>query len=269
MKKATSIILAAAIAATCPHSFARSSQEDHGVKLSYADGRPITEGVESVNAVLRPLGTRLTVTELPASAAPLLKASETRALTATEHQQLLTQFQLNRGQLLEELRAAGREPAVNQGGFLSTSEADQAPYPMVYDMKSMTAGMRVAAQTKLGQLHVNTAEDGTPIDESMAIIAGGPWVWFFRLPDGVVAKLSIRPIEPGGPGWRLSYSGLHPHGAFLKAESGLIVAQAFGPKNFVMRYTDPGAEGAELLGKNPWINFSGKKPELKNDMEMN
>ncbi|WP_416776921.1 hypothetical protein ACNFJN_19055 [Xenorhabdus budapestensis] len=61
---------------------------------------------------------------------------------------------------------------------------------------------------------------------------------------------------------RLSYPGLGIHGGFLIAEQGLLVAYAHGPEIFVMRYVDPSVSHSELLGTNPWIDFSGDRPKL-------
>ena len=96
----------------------------------------------------------------------------------------------------------------------------------------------------------------------MTIVSGGPWTWFFLLPDDVVGKLTLGHVGLDGPGWRISYPGLGPHGGYLDAEYGLVVAYAHGPENFVMRYVEPSVMGAELLGTNPWIDLSGDTPKL-------
>lgn len=87
-----------------------------------------------------------------------------------------------------------------------------------------------------------------------------------QLPDGAVVKLSVPVVETGGPAWRLSYPGKRPHGAFLDAEHGLIVAYAHGPEKFVMRYEVPSAQGPEALATNPWIDFGGDAPRLLDDV---
>ncbi|MCM8529124.1 MAG: hypothetical protein NE327_21560, partial [Lentisphaeraceae bacterium] len=136
------------------------------------------------------------------------------------------------------------------------------PYPKVYDLRALSSETKFYLQEKFGKLHVNSSEDGTGIDEVMTIVSGGPWTWFFQLPNNVVAKVSLGDVAKTGKAWRLSYPGLVIHGGFFDAEHGLVVAHAHGPKNFVMRYEDPSIEGAELLGKNPWIDFSGTNPQL-------
>lgn len=85
---------------------------------------------------------------------------------------------------------------------------------------------------------------------------------FFVLPDNVVVKLTLGHVSLDGEAWRISYPGLVPHGGFLDAPYGLVVAYAHGPKNFVMRYEEPSVEGTEVLGTNSWIDFSGDVPKL-------
>jgi hypothetical protein len=251
-----------AVAAAAPGA-ASTHEGDGQLKLSYTDGRQATVGVDEVNQVLRSIGVRITRVSVPDDAAPIVVASTSRALTREESMRLLSLFQLDREQLLEEIRLAGRQPGAHRGGFLSTSEIGVAPYPKVYDLKALPPADLQFAQEKFGKLHVNSSEDGVGIDEVMTVVSGGPWTWFFRLPDGVVAKLSLGAVRIGGLAWRLSYPGLVPHGAFLDADHGLIVAHAHGPRNFVLRYEDPSIDGAELLGANPWIDFSGEAPKLR------
>ncbi|WP_198672826.1 hypothetical protein [Photorhabdus sp. CRCIA-P01] len=242
------------------NSFVTSTSEN--LVLSYLDERQPTVGIENVNKVLFSIGVRISTTPIPEEARPILKVSKTRALTEEESEKLISQFPLHRGELLEQIQLAGRQPEAHRGGFLSTSEVGIAPYPKVYDMKAISAEARKTVLEKFGKLHVNSAENGMGIDEVMTVVAGGPWTWFFRLPDGMMAKLSIGCVEAGDPAWRLSYPGLGMHAAFLDAEDGLIVAFAHGPKHFVMRYDEPSVDGAEMLGTNPWIDFSVDIPKL-------
>ena len=240
--------------------------QESGLRLSYSDGRPDTVGVENVNAVLRTVGVRVGTVSLPKEAVPILKVSHTRALNAEESKKLLSIFSLHRGQLLDEIAKAGREPAMPpafRGGYLSISEEGVAPYPKVYDLKSLSPEVSVFLQKKFGKLHVNSAESGLGIDEVMTIVSGGPWTWFFALKDDVVGKLTLGYVRLDGTGWRISYPGLVPHGGYLDAEYGLVVAHAHGPKKFVMRYEEPSIAGTETLGTNPWIDFSGETPKLK------
>lgn len=237
--------------------------EDATLTLSYSDGRADTVGVDKVNIALKTVGVRVSELPLPKAALPLLKTSKTRALNEEEAGKLLSVFSLHRGDLLEQIRLAGRKPESHRGGYLSTSEKDVPPYPKVYDMKALSPEVKTFLQVKFGKLHVNSSDSGQGIDEVMSIVSGGPWTWFFLLTDNVVGKLTLGHVGLDGMGWRISYPGLGLHGGYLDSEYGLVVAYAHGPKNFVMRYEEPSVAGAALLGKNPWIDFSGKNPILK------
>ncbi len=232
------------------------------IELAYSDGSPSTYGVRAINEVLSAVGVRVSTLSLPESAAHLFKASQRRALTSDEAKELISAFSLDRQGLLAEIQLAGRAPAAYHGGSLSTSEIGVSPYPKVYDMKSLSPEMTVYLQEKFGKLHVNSSEDGVGIDEVMTIVSGGPYTWFFVLPGNVVGKLTFGHVGKSGHAWRVSYPGLVPHGGFFDAEYGLVVAYAHGPDHFVMRYKNPGIQGAETLGKNPWIDFSKKSPHL-------
>ena len=244
------------------HSFAGEAKTTGELKLSYSDGAPATTGVKAVNAVLRPVGVRVSTEPLPEAALPILKTSRSRAINAQEASQLLSAFSLHRGQLLEQIEKAGRKPEAHRGGFLATSETGIPPYPKVYDMKALSLQVKTQLQVKFGKLHVNSSDNGVGIDEVMTIASGGPWTWFFSLPGDVVGKLTLGHVGLDGPAWRISYPGLGPHGGYLDAEYGLVVAYAHGPENFVMRYIEASVTGTNLLGTNPWIDFSGDRPKL-------
>lgn len=244
------------------HALASPTETEGKLTLSYSDGRLDTTGIENVNSVLSSIGVRVSTLSLPKEAKPILEASKTRALTSNESAKLISHFSLHRGQLLDQISKAGRTPAVHRGGFLSTSEVGVDPYPKVYDMKSMTPDVMAFLQDKFGRLHVNMADDGSGIDEVMTIVSGGPWTWFFLLPENVIGKLTLGHVGINGEAWRISYPGLVPHGGFLDPEYGLVVAYAHGPKNFVMSYEEPSVEGAALLGTNSWIDLTGKTPKL-------
>jgi hypothetical protein len=105
---------------------------------------------------------------------------------------------------------------------------------------------------------VNATDDGVGVDEVMTLVAGGPWTWYFLVDDQVVGELRMPRVEWGGKGWRLSYPGLTPHGGHFHAADGLVVAYITGPAEWQMRYQAPGLAGADMLGKNPWIEFSAR-----------
>ncbi|RQR54577.1 hypothetical protein DIE21_06960 [Burkholderia sp. Bp9140] len=233
------------------------------VKLQFSDGRPDVEGIESVNAILRPVGVRASTVAIPEAAKPILEASVDRAISEDEQSRLIALFNLHRGDLLEQIQLAGRTPEMRRGGFLGTREGDTAPYPKVYDMKALTSEMRTWVLNRYGRLHVNTAEDGIGIDEVMTVVSGGPFTWVFVLPDGVLARLTVFAIDPDGRAVRLSYPGLGMHAGYMDPPQGVIVAFAHGPERFVIRFEEPSVPRAELLNTNAWVDFSGDTPKLR------
>ncbi len=232
------------------------------IELAYSNGSPPTYGVKQINEVLKSVGVRVSTPALPETADHLFQASQHRALTTKEANELISIFSLDRQDLLKEIKKAGRTPAERDGGSLSTSEVGVPPYPKVYDMKSLSPEVTIYLQEKFGRLHVNYSEDGIGIDEVMTIVSGGPYTWFFVLPGNVVGKLTFGHVGKSGHAWRVSYPGMVPHGGFFDAPYGLVVAYAHGPEHFVMRYDAPNVQGAETLGENPWIDFSTTPPQL-------
>lgn len=233
------------------------------MKLQFSDGRPDVEGINSVNAVLRSVGVRASTIVIPDEAKTILEASSTRAITQEEQSQLVSIFYLNRAELLEQIELAGRTPEMPRGGYLATEEGGNAPYPKVYDMQSLTPEQRIWVLNYYGRLHVNTADSGLGIDEVMTVVAGGPFTWMFLLPDGVLARLTVLPISSDGPAVRLSYPGIGMHAGYMDPTHGLIVAFAHGPENFVIRFEDPSVPNADMLNTNPWVDFSGALPKLR------
>ncbi|WP_029066081.1 hypothetical protein [Labrenzia sp. DG1229] len=248
---------------------ATSSSFAQEVTLHYSDGRPETVGIEQINKVLRPIGVRASSVAIPEAAAPILKASLERGLTPEESTQLLSIFALTREQLLEQIDLAGRTPETRRGGYLATHEPDVDPYPKVYDNAQMTPDILTWVLGHFGKFHVNSSDDGHGNDEVMTVLSAGPWHWFWQLHDGTVVKLKID-IEDGGPGLRLSYPGLGPHAAWGNLENGIVVAYVHGPETFVVRYEETAVGGAgysDILGTNPWIDFSGDKPVLLDSIQ--
>ncbi|MBN3215478.1 hypothetical protein [Pectobacterium polaris] len=228
------------------------------VSLKFSDGRADIKGVENVNAVLNPIGINVTTIDIPEAAKPTLKASERRALTKDEHDLLIKQFYLDQEQLLEQAKLAGRTPAVKGGGVL-TEETGFGPYPKVYDMKALDEKTHKSVLEKYGRMHVNSADDGTDVDEVMTVVNGGPFRWGFTLKDGSIARFQVEKVSLNDKAVRVSYHGLGMHAGIMDAKQGLIVAFGHGPKEFTMRYK-ANVPHAQLLGTNPWIDFSGEMP---------
>lgn len=256
MKKLlTSVLLSVSLLASASHA---ESQNEEGALLKFSDGRADLNELTKINEVLMTVGVRLTRIEVPEGSLPLLEASLKAPLTEEEKSRVLEIFSLSREEVLEQARGAGREPVIVDGGSMTSGEVDVPPYPKVYDLKAMGPQDRLSARNKFGRLHVNATDEMLGVDEVMTLVAGGPWTWYFQLEDDLVVELQMDTVVPGEPGWRLSYPGLTPHGAYFHSEDGLCVAYVTGPKTWTMRYEAPGLTGADMLGKNPWIDFDAE-----------
>lgn len=240
----------------------REPNDGSRIALYYSDGSNPSIGVEEINRRLIEIGVRVSQVSIPEAARPILQKSKQHKLSADDHSELIRHFHLGRRELLQEIKLAGRTPAMPRGGYLQTSEVNVAPYPKVYDMKALDESVVSYLQSKFGRLHVNSSEAGVGIDEVMTIVSGGPYTWFFVLNHNVVGKLRLGKVAEGGKAWRISYPGLVPHGGYFDAEDGVVVAYAHGPEHFVMRYEDPSVEGFETLNDNPWIDFTNDQPRL-------
>ena len=234
------------------------------IELAFSDGRPTVYSIRAVNEVLSSVGVRVSPISPVPEAAPILAASRLAGLNADQYAKLLELYSLNRAALLDQIAKAGRKPETDGGGALSTQEEEIPPYPKVYDMLAMSHTDKLWALDKFSKLHVNSAANGVGVDELMSLVSGGPWTWFFLLPGSVTSKLMIGDIGPGAAGWRLSYPGLGPHGAFLNSDHGIVVAHVIGPKVWAMRYDDPDQKYSDMLGTNPWVDYSTNPPMLLN-----
>ncbi len=231
---------------------------DKGALLKFSDGRPGVTDITKINEILMSVGVRLEQIDVPKEAIPLLRASMTAPLSAEEKERVLKIFYLSREEVLKQVRLAGRQPVLADGGSMTSGEVGVAPYPKVYDLKSMGPDDRLGARNKFGRLHINSTDDMTGVDEVMTLPVGGPWTWYFQLTKGVTVELQMAKVMPGEKAWRLSYPGLTPHGAYFHAEEGLCIAYITGPKIWTMRYEAAGFENAEMLGENPFIDFTSE-----------
>lgn len=236
------------------------------VRMKFSDGRSDLVGIENVNAVLRTVGVRSSQVDIPQEAKPVLRAIKGRTLTDQEKAQLLKSFSLNRAQLLEQVRLAGRQPAAPRGGYLEIEAVDAGMYPNVNDLKTLPPSVLAQVNQRFGRLHVNTWEDGMGIDETMTVITGGPFTWFFALPNGVVTRVTADAVGPDDKAFRISYPGLTIHGGFMPVD-GVAVGIAHGPKKFVIRHEESSVSNAQLLGTNPWIDYRGDMPRLKDKVK--
>ncbi|MFV0576837.1 MAG: hypothetical protein ACK5NC_15655 [Vibrio sp.] len=235
--------------------------KNHQISVHFSDGRPSVFGFQAVNEALHDIGLRASKVVIPEEAKPILSAAKERPTTPEEQKKLVELFYLHRGELLEQIKLAGREPEMHRGGYLEIAQRGMPPYPKIYDVQAMSPEMKHHALTRFSKLHTNMAEDGTGVDEVMTVVAGGPFTHYFALNDGVVARLSISEITLNDTAVRLSYNGIIKHAALMNPAYGLIVAFAHGPKEFDMVFEDPSLPHPELMDTNPWIDYSFDVPK--------
>ena len=239
-------------------SFSAHVLATESARLVFSDGRPDAIGLSAINEILKAVGVRLNQVEVPKASIPLLQKSLKTKLTDDDKAQVLKAFELSRKQMVSLTKSSGRNPVLPDGGSMSSGEIGVAPYPKVYDLSAMSPQDRLGARNKFAKLHVNFADGQVGVDEVMTLPSGGPWTWYFQIKDQVAVKLEMGKVEPGARAWRLIYPGLTPHGAHFHADNGLCIAYITGPQTWKMHYEAPGLAQADLLGKNPWVNFDSK-----------
>ncbi|CAO3628646.1 unnamed protein product [Cunninghamella echinulata] len=207
------------------------------VSLQFIDGWPIIVGINNINEVLKTIGVRLNTLAIPEEAKPILRISQT-------HQE----------QLLKQIKLAGRRPAV-ENGSVSIVDRETGSYLKYEEIHKKVL-------EKYDRLHVNSADDGTDVDEVMTVVSGGPFQWGFTLKTGEAVFLHVDQVGLDDQAVRVSYYGKGMHAEILDSKQGLLVAFAHGPKEFTMLYNSPDIPYAKLLGANPWMDFSGDMPRV-------
>lgn len=205
-----------------------------GVRLELPDGGTPLTSLAGVNAALAPVGARLSPVDLADVPADLRQLLSKSTLTEAESKRLETHFTLPRARLLALIKAAGRKPQVCCGGALITH---CAPHDDLYPrLCRVEAGID---HSRFDRLHVDTADDGTGVDEVMQILAGGGVRFQLRRPTGGVLTLHLG--CPKDAGWILTYHGACPHsGSLSGAVPGTkVLMQIIGPARWVMRYETP------------------------------
>ena len=133
----------------------------------------------------------LDLTRVPADVKKLLSQP---TLTPAEGDQVKTHFLLPRQRLEEIILRAGRRPNVPGGGELNTFVSNHGyAYPQLYLVEDGVD------YSRFDRFHVNTADDGTGVDEVVQLLSGRGFVIHHRLPKGLVLTLSLAcPSEDTG-----------------------------------------------------------------------
>jgi len=204
-----------------------------GLRLE-ASGSPATATTPGdVNRELAVVKSRVWPLDLRSAPAGIRRLLAKPVLDAAETRRLMSHFLLPRERLLEIIDEAGRAPNVPGGGALSTHvESHGYSYPQLWLVQ---AGIDY---TRFDRFHVNTADDGTGVDEILQVVHGAGIVIRHRLPDGRVLALHVD-CPSDDAGWLVTYDGGHPHiGSLSSARAGTkALVQAIGPPNWSVRYT--------------------------------
>ena len=93
--------------------------------------------------------------------------------------------------------------------------------------------------SRFDRFHVNTADDGTGVDEILQMVSGRGFVSRHLLINGEVLTLHLG-CNRDDAGWLLTYDGGLPHiGSLTRAEPGTkLMVQVIGPAQWQMRYLD-------------------------------
>jgi len=153
-------------------------------------------------------------------------------LSADENRVVLDYFLLSRERLLEVINEAGREPNIPGGGDLKTFVSNHDYwYPQLWVAQ---AG---EDYSRFDRLHVNTAEDGTGVDEVLQMIAGAGVTIVLQLENTIRLTLGLD-CPNSESGWMITYNGGRPHiGSVSSATPGTkLVTQVIGPESWQMRY---------------------------------
>ena len=209
-----------------------SQEFNTGVRLEYSDKRPSTTDLSEINHAIAQFGARLMPLNLRTPPSVIRQLLSRKSLTSAESARVLEHFLLSRDRLLEIIKEAGRTPRVPGGGELSTLDlTHDITYPQLH---VVTPG---GDYSRFGRLHVNTAADGTGVDEVMQVLSGGGVELVQHLPEQGMMTLRIDCIEEE-TGWVLTYDGIYPHMSNIgESQAGTkILMQIIGPAQWEMKY---------------------------------
>lgn len=203
-----------------------------GLRLE-ASGSPAVTALADVNRELAVVRSKVWPLDLRGAPADVRRLLAKPALEAAETTRVMSHFLLSRERLLEIFAEAGRAPNVPGGGALSTHvDSHGYSYPQLWLVQDGTD------YSRFDRFHVNTADDGTGVDEVLQLLSGAGIVIRHRLADGTVLALHLD-CPDAAAGWLVTYDGGHPHlGSLSSARPGTkALVQAIGPPRWSVRYT--------------------------------
>ena len=136
----------------------------------------------------------------------------------------------------QDLYAADFERFIHSpgGGALETNVANQAyGYPQLWVVQGDVD------YTRFDVLHVNTSDDGVGVDEVLQMVSGEGVIVRTRLSNGTIYNLRLD-CPSNDACWIFSYDAGRDHvGSLSSATPGTkLVVQAFGPREWSLRYTE-------------------------------
>jgi hypothetical protein len=205
-----------------------------GLLLEFSTGQAAVTTLDEVNAGLALYGSRVWPMDFAAVPTGVLHLLAKSDLTEPEAARLKAQFLLPRARLLDIIADAGRAPHVSGGGAMEPFVENHGyAYPQLY---LAAAGVDYS---RFDRFHVNTADDGTGVDEIGQLLTGGGVRIIQRRPDHRVSTLHLAcPSEDRG--WIVTYDGGSSHiGSLSAARPGSkFLMQVIGPERWVMRYDE-------------------------------
>jgi hypothetical protein len=205
-----------------------------GLVLEFSDGRTAVTEPGAVNAGLAPYGARVWQLDLAGVPADVRHLLLQRHLTTSEADRVKAHFLLPREQLLQFIAEAGRTPHLPGGGSMAPFVENHGyAYPQLYLAE---AG---ADYTRFDRFHINTADDGTGVDEIGQLLHGGGVRIRQRRPGLGMVCLHLSCPSPD-QGWIVTYDGGSSHiGSISAASPGTkFLMQVIGPARWTMRYDD-------------------------------
>ena len=205
-----------------------------GLRLEVSGSATAVTALADVNRKLGVLGSKVWPLDLGHAPAEVRRLLTRPTLNGGETTSVMSQFLLSRERLLEIIGEAGRTPNVQGGGALATHvDSHGYSYPQLWSVQD---GIDY---TRFDRFHVNTADDGTGVDEVLQMLSGVGIVIRHRLPDGTVLALRMD-CPSADSGWLVTYDGGRPHiGSLSSAQAGTkALVQAIGPPRWSVRYTE-------------------------------
>lgn len=205
-----------------------------GLRLALSNSNSVLTNHEEINTALAPYGSHIWPLDLRGVPDHIREFLRKHPLTPEESQRVQSQFLLSRDRLLDTVSAAGRAPQVDGGGELSTADlTHEVKYPQLYVV------VPEIDYTRFDRFHVNTADDGTGVDEVMQVLSGEGVRILQHLPAGQSLELQIDCVGQDYA-WLITYDGGYPHiGSISGAQIGTkVLMQIIGPPEWQMRYED-------------------------------